>query len=100
MPFAATCHDRIAPVLRCRHMPPPSAPLAVGLGALLTSVGDSVHLVSICQDAVILAPAPALTLFLALPLLRTKKQRLYLLEGIQEFKSNSQGNNTTSVYCA
>ena len=34
-------------------MPPPSAPLAVGLGALLTSVGDSVHLVSICQDAVV-----------------------------------------------
>ena len=81
-------------------MPPPWAHLAVGLGALRTSVGDSVHLVSICQDAVILAPAPALTLSLALPLLRTKKQRLYLLEGIQEFKSNSQGNNTTSVYCA
>ena len=54
-------------------MPPPSAPLAVGLGALLTSVGDSVHLVSICQDAVILAPAPALTLFLALPSVEDEK---------------------------
>ena len=38
-------------------MPPPSAPLAVGLGALRTSVGDSVHLVSTCQDTVFLALA-------------------------------------------
>ena len=33
-PLAATCHDWIALVSRCRHIPPPSAPLAVGLGAL------------------------------------------------------------------
>ena len=38
-------------------MCPPSAPLAVGLGALRTSVGDSVHLVSTCQDTVFLALA-------------------------------------------
>ena len=69
-------------------MPPPSAPLAVGLGALRTSVGDSVHLVSTCQDTVFLALALALAVALALSMLSSsgsveaKKTAFTLLEGI------------------
>ena len=80
-------------------MPPPSAPLVVGLGALRTSVGDSVHLVSTCQDTVFFGSGSdsgsgcgsgsvnAFKLWLcqcfqALALLRPKKQHLCLLEVI------------------
>ena len=63
-------------------MPPPSAPLAVGLGALRTSVGDSVHLVSTCQDTVFLALAVALSMLSSSGSVEAKKTAPTLLEGM------------------